>query len=73
MPDPTGPFSEKIPSKAIVTANQKATEVLEKQGGKSVRDHYHGVMHTLTSAQKLTVGNVVAAQIQENTNISPRA
>ena len=66
LPDPTGPLSEKIPSKAIVTANQKVMEVLEKQGGKSIRGHYH----TLTPAQKLTVGNVVAVQILENTNKS---
>ena len=52
LPDPTGPLSKKIPSKAIVIANQKVTKVLEKQGGKSVRGHYH----TLTPAQKLTVG-----------------
>ena len=70
FPDPTGPLSEKIPSKTIVTVNQKVTEVLEKQGGKSVRGHYHRVMHTLTPAHKLTVGNVVVAQILENTNKS---
>ena len=40
LPDSTGPLSEEIPSKAVVTANQKVTEVLEKQGGKSVRGHY---------------------------------
>ena len=28
LPDPTGPLSEKIPSKAIVMANQKAMEAL---------------------------------------------
>ena len=33
LPDPTGPLSEKIPLKAIVTVNQKVMEVLEKQGG----------------------------------------
>ena len=54
--DPTGPLSEKIPSKAIVTVNQKVAEVLEKQGGKSVRGHYH----TLTPAQKLIVGKRAA-------------
>ena len=51
LPDPKGPLSEKIPSKAILTANEKVTEVL-KQGEKSVRGPYH----TLTPAQKLTVG-----------------
>ena len=49
-------MSEKIPSKAIVTANQKVAEVLEKQGGKFIRGHYH----TLTPAQKLTVGKKAA-------------
>lgn len=56
LPDPTGPLSEKILSKAIVTANQIVTEVLEKQGGKSVRGHYH----TSTPAQKLSVGKRAA-------------
>ena len=56
LPDPKGPLSEKIPSKAIFTANQKVMEVLEKQGEKSVRGHYH----TLTPAQKLTVGKMAA-------------
>ena len=41
LPDPKGLLSEKISSKAIFTANQKVTEVLEKQGEKSVRGHYH--------------------------------
>ena len=30
LPDPKGPLNEKISSKAIFTANQKVTEVLEK-------------------------------------------
>ena len=52
LPDP---LSEKIPAKAILTANEKVTEVL-KQGEKSVRGPYH----TLTPAQKLTVGKRAA-------------
>ena len=36
LPNPTGPLSKKIPSKAIVTVNQKVMEVLEKQGEKCV-------------------------------------
>ena len=46
LPDPKGPLSKKIPSKAILTANGKVTEVL-KQGEKSVRGPYC----TLTPAQ----------------------
>ena len=56
LPDPKGPLSKKIPSKAILIANQKVTEVLEKQDEKSVRAPYH----TLTPAQKLTVGKRAA-------------
>ena len=49
-------IERKVTIKAIVTANQKVTEVLEKQGGKSIRGHYY----TLTPAQKLTVGRKVS-------------
>ena len=36
FPDPTGPLSEEIPSKAISVANQKVVEVLEKPSARVV-------------------------------------
>ena len=55
FPDPTGPLSEKIPSKAISIANQKVMKLLEKPSAR-------GPYHTLTPAQRLTVGKRAAEQ-----------
>ena len=50
LPDPTGPLSEKVLSKVIVTANQKVTNTGKLL--KSIRRPYL----TLTPEQKLRVG-----------------
>ena len=55
LPDPTGPLSENVLSKAIVEANEKVTKLLEKPI-KSARGPYH----TFTPAQKLTIGKRAA-------------
>lgn len=50
LPDPTGPLSEKVPSKVIVTANPKVTNTGKLL--KSIRGPYL----TLTPEQKLRDG-----------------
>ena len=56
--DPEGPLSTTVPSDAIATANKKVRDVLDKScDGKRLQ---RGPYQTLTSAQKLLIGQRAA-------------
>ena len=58
LPDPEGPLSTTVPSETIATANEKVKDVLDKSSdGKRLQ---RGPYQTLTSAQKLLIGQRAA-------------
>ena len=58
LTDPEGPLTTTVPSVVIATANEKVREVLDKSSdGKRLQ---RGPYQTLTSAQKLLVGQRAA-------------
>ena len=58
LPDPEGPLSTTVPSEAIATANEKVRDVLDNScEGKRLQ---RGPYQTLTSAQKLLIGQRAA-------------